>query len=489
MSAPLDHDDERDAGELELNVELPPPARLRAGTPGAALISGVCFHRTQRLTGLEVQVAGRRHPADAFAMPRPDVAAAAAASVQLAYHSGFWATVPLPALAPGELPVELAVRLADGRELTLPAGRTEVAEPPRHDLQARPEQAGGGLIAVCMATFEPDMELFGVQIESLRAQTDRRWVCLISDDGSSSESIAAMETVLGGDPRFAVSRSAERAGFYRNFERALELVPSGAELVALADQDDRWHPDKLATLRNALASGAVLAYSDMRLVDAEGNVLRETFWEGRRNNHTDIASMLVANTVAGAAMLFRRDLAELAMPFPVLPGLQFHDHWLGVLGLAAGELAYVDRPLYDYVQHRGAVFGDVSMGGRHRSRPRALDRWRAAYFHGYLARELLARTLLLRCAERIAPSKRRALERFLACARSPFAWAWLASRSARALVGRNETLGSELALAQGILWRRLVGLCARSGRRRCDARIPPPDSFEQLRLRRWRARL
>jgi hypothetical protein len=56
-------------------------------------------------------------------------------------------------------------------------------------------------------------------------------------------------------------------------------------------------------------------------------------------------------------------------------------------------------------------------------------------------------------------------------------------------VGRNETLLSELPLAQGILWRRLVGLCARRGRRRCDARIPPPGSFEQRRLRRWRARL
>ena len=94
-------------------------------------------------------------------------------------------------------------------------------------------------------------------------------------------------------------------------------------------------------------------------------------WEGRRNNHTDLASLLVANTVTGAATLFRREIADLALPFPETSGLQFHDHWLGCVALAAGDVAYVDGPLYDYVQHGGAVFGDVtSPAARGAARPR-----------------------------------------------------------------------------------------------------------------------
>ena len=489
VSGPLNESGDVRDGELEVNVEWPLPAHLRTGDATVALISGTCYHRRRKIESLDIVVAGSRHRPDAFGMPRPDVAAAAGDAAELAYHSGFWATVPLIARNPGELEIKLAVRLPGGGELSVPVGPTKVADrPPPPALGARPEQVGGSLIAICMTTFEPDMELFRMQIESLRSQTDRRWICVISDDHSSAESFAEIQTVLDGDSRFAISRSEERVGFYRNFERALGLAPPEADLVALSDQDDRWHPDKLEALRAALAGGAVLAYSDLRLVDAHGRVLRETFWKGRRNNHTNLASMLVANTVAGAAMMFRRDLAELALPFPDMPGLQFHDHWLGVLALAAGELAYVDRPLYDYVQHAGAVFGDVSMGGELEGRSRLIDRWRSAYFHGYLARELQARTLLLRCPERISASKRRVLRRFLASVRSPVAWAWLAGRSARVLVGRNETLASELPLAQGIVWRRLVGLCARSGRQRCDARIPS-GSFEQRRLRRWRARL
>ena len=89
--------------------------------------------------------------------------------------------------------------------------------------------------------------------------------------------------------------------------------------VALCDQDDRWHPEKLAVLREAIG-GAGLVYSDQRLVDADGRVLRDTLWHGRRNNHTDLTSMLVANTITGAAMMLRREVAELALPFPDTPG-------------------------------------------------------------------------------------------------------------------------------------------------------------------------
>jgi glycosyltransferase involved in cell wall biosynthesis len=470
---------------LVANLERPLPASLPVGSASAVFCLGTCFHPDDAIEALEVVVDGVRHSPIAFAMPRPDV--------PQGYRSGFWASVPVAPRAAGAIQVEVAARLRNGNELVAPLGSIEAVEPPPPPpLEAVPQRAGPGLIAVCMATFEPDERLFRTQIDSLRAQTDDRWVCLISDDCSGAEHLARIREVVGDDPRFTVSRSDERLGFYRNFERALRMVPVEAELVALCDQDDRWHPDKLATLRDAIGD-AQLVYSDQRLVDAEGNVLRDTLWKGRDNNHTDMASMLIANTITGAASLFRRDLLELALPFPDTPGFQFHDHWLGVLALAAGEVAYVDRPLYDYVQHAGAVFGDVSQGSRSQTVGGRFDRWRAAYFYGYLARRSQAETLLLRCADRLSPRKRRGLERFVASARSPAAFAWLAARPLRTLAGHTETLRSETELAQGILWRWLIGVRVRGartpGRRAYDAGFPPPGSFNQKRLRRWRAQV
>jgi glycosyltransferase involved in cell wall biosynthesis len=409
------------------------------------------------------------------------------------YRSGFWGTVTIPAQArPGHVELTVEVRLEGGSTASAPIGRIAVVERERRPPDPRPpEAAGTPLIAICMATYNPDVELFRTQIESIRAQTYPDWICLISDDSSEPELFEAINDIVGGDARFVVSRAETRQGFYRNFERALQLAPAEAELVALSDQDDRWYPDKLEALRTAIGS-AQLAYSDLRRVDEHGQVRAETLWKGRRRNDTNLASLLISNSIPGAACLFRRHTIDRALPFPDGPGWDFHDHWLAIVALALGDIAYVDRPLYDYVQHPHAVLGRVASG---QEPPRPLDtfdRWRAAYFSLYLQREFLARALLARCDAELSARKRRALRLLVHAARSPLAFAWLASRPARALVGRNDTLMVEEALAKGIVWRHLIAL--RAGRRRQpgrlarDASMPPanPGAVEQ-RQRRWLA--
>ena len=76
---------------------------------------------------------------------------------------------------------------------------------------------------------------------------------------------------------------------------------------------------------------ARLAYSDARAVRPDGSVVSETLWRKRRNNHTSLASLLFANTVTGAASLFRRDLLDLVLPFPEAPGVPYHDHWTALV--------------------------------------------------------------------------------------------------------------------------------------------------------------
>jgi glycosyltransferase involved in cell wall biosynthesis len=423
------------------------------------------------------------------------------------YRSGFWATIPIgPQERPGELELRAEARLADGTTASAALGTITILEPRKPpSYENLPPATGRPLIAICMATFNPDIELFRAQLESIRAQTDRNWVCLISDDCSAPEQFEAIAEAIAGDERFVLSRAEEHLSFYRNFERALRMVPPQADLVALSDQDDRWYPDKLEALREAIGS-AGLAYSDLRRVDAEGNLRAETLWRGRRNNRTNLASLLIANTIVGAACLFRRRVIDRALPFPDGPGWDFHDHWLALVAMASGEVAYVDRPLYDYVQHPGAILGraasqqEQSSGlqsrgvrawlGRWRG---SFGRWRAAYFHHYLQRELQAQVLLARSRADLTPRRRRALRLFVSAARSPVAFTWLAVRPARELFGRNETLRVEAGLAKGILWRYLISLRIRGrerpGRSTDDASLPPFDS-QSLgpRQRRWLAR-
>jgi glycosyltransferase involved in cell wall biosynthesis len=514
-----------DGTGLDVALDRRLPGAVQVGRAMVVFCVGTCFHRHRRVAEVAITVNGVRHRPIAQRMPRlgrfrelhPALPPEEAASVERdpqssrdpelrSYRSGFWATIPIgPQERPGELELRAEARLGDGTTATAPLGTIAVVERPEPpSYESLPGAAAHPLIAICMATFNPDIELFRTQVESIRAQTDRNWVCLISDDCSAPERFEAIAETVAGDGRFVLSRAEKHLSFYRNFERALGMVPSEAELVALSDQDDRWYPDKLESLREAIGS-AELAYSDLRRVDAEGNVRGETLWQGRRNNHTNLASLLISNTMVGAACLFRRRVIDRALPFPDGPGWDFHDHWLALVAMGLGDVAYVDRPLYDYVQHPGAILGRVASQqepspgvkfgglrawlGRWRG---FFGRWRSAYFTLYLQREFQAQVLLARCGADLTPRKRRALRLVVAAARSPLAFAWLAVRPARALFGRNETLRVEEVLVKGILWRYLIALRTwrreRPGRSKNDASVPffEPQSLGR-RQRRWLA--
>ena len=108
----------------------------------------------------------------------------------------------------------------------------------------------------------------------------------------------------------------------------------------------------------------------MRIVTAKGELISDTYWSRRRNNHTNYASLLIANTVTGAAALFRRDVLDYALPFPPEVDEQRHDHWIAIVAMALGDIHYVPRPLYDYVQHADAALGHAAANQGSPSSPR-----------------------------------------------------------------------------------------------------------------------
>jgi glycosyltransferase involved in cell wall biosynthesis len=513
--------------ELDVTLDLPLPTSLVAGQATAVFCVGTCFHRHSRVAEMAITVNGERHPPTAQRMPRldrfrelhPTVAPEEAVSVERdphssadpelrCYRSGFWATVPIqPQERRGEVTLGVEARLEGGASASAPVGTINVVDPvPPPSYDDLPASAGkGGLIAICMATFNPDLELFRAQVGSIRAQTYEDWVCLISDDCSEPKRFEEIARVVAADERIWLSRADRHLSFYRNFERALRMVPAEAQFVALSDHDDRWYPDKLESLRGAIGP-AQLAYSDLRRVDPAGEVRSETLWAGRHENHTNLASLLISNTIVGASCLFRRPVIDDALPFPDGPGWDFHDHWLALVAMARGDIAYVDRPLYDYVQHPGAVLGRVSFDSASSGRGASggpglrlgrwrgfLGRWRSFYFRLYLQRELHAQVLLARCGTELTRGKRRALRLVVAADRSPLAFAWLAVRPARALFRRNETLGLERLLVKGILWRHLIGVRTRRrewpGKAKDDASLPTRiPGGPSRRQRRWLAR-
>jgi GT2 family glycosyltransferase len=493
---------------LEVNLDAALPPRIAVGRGTALFIHGTCFDPEREIRSLSLCIDGDDCEAlAAHGMPRLDYFRAlhprldpyATGGVALdadsdddpllhSYRSGFWGLARIVPAPPGAgLEVRLRASFAGGEEEESALGRVPVATPPEPASVQWPAGTTEPRVVICLATYEPPLELLRRQLDSIRAQTHRNWVCVVSDDCSRPESFAAITRCVASDPRFVLSRAERRAGFYSNFERALALAPSDGDFVALCDQDDRWYPDKLAALLEAIGE-APLAYSDARIIARDGEPIAPSYWGARRNNHSDLTSLLVANSVTGAASLMRRELLDYALPFPPGQFAHYHDHWLGLTALALGEIRYLDRPLYDYVQHRGAALGHAAANRvtplrtrLHRIRDDPRERVRVArtrYFVDVVRLQAFATILELRCGAQMTGERRRALRRFLSLERSWTGLAWLGVRAARELLrSRPETLGAEWELLQALAWRRMLGLSARdrpSRRLRLDA-LPPAD--------------
>jgi glycosyltransferase involved in cell wall biosynthesis len=491
--------------ELHVSLDSQLPRDVRIGRGTALFVVGTCFCPTAEIATLEILVDDVGHPVIAHGMPRLDFFAelhpgldpfatagiaadtGSTADPQLrAYRSGFWGIAPLPENA-GEA-VRIAVRagLSDETVIETPLVTIRRTGPIADPL---PDPAPAGfddeeLVAICMATYDPPPELFAAQIASIRTQTHRNWICVISDDHSGEEGRATLRRELDGDPRFVVSVAPRRLGFYNNFERALALAPRGARFVALADQDDRWYPDKLKRLLVEIGD-AQLVYSDQRVIARDGEVLAETYWGTRRNNHDELLSLLVANSVTGAASLLRRELLEDALPFPPAQFAHFHDHWIALVALARGEIGFVDQPLYDYVQHHAASLGHAAANQRRSLRQRLADQrdphervrmWRLHYFVDVARLRTLSTILRMRTGPSLSRRKRLDLWRFESADRSLASALALGVRGLADLNGTSETLGAEWMLFHAFVWRRLLAASARARPQRglrLDA-VPPP---------------
>lgn len=443
-------------GEIRID-----PAAVPVGRASVIYIEGTCLSERRGGCNIELRV---RH-----------VNAQAMLSAVGARQRRFSATLSLDAGTPvGRYEVTAVVAQRLRAPQLVSVGCIEVVDEPV-PLTAIPTPAEPDdepLVAICMATHEPSLRLFDRQVASIREQSHRRFVCIVCDDRSSPATWERIMLAVGDDERFVCVRQTDHLGFYRNFERCLGLVPLQASFVALADQDDVWHRNKLAVLVEALDwESAHLVYSDMNVVSADGLMISPTYWRERQNNFTDLASLLLMNTVTGASCLFARAVLDDALPFPPEVGRAFHDHWLACVALAGGEIGYLDRPLHDYVQHASNVAGtfmpagDFKGGAAHalmrfiaspRARFGSAVRHAGTTYRDELFRlEVFARTLELRVGNRLVPGRSEAVRRAAAVSTSGRSFLWLLERTLHDVSGRNATLGVENQLLKAIVWSRL----------------------------------
>jgi len=151
-------------------------------------------------------------------------------------------------------------------------------------------------------------------------------------------------------------------------ERLLLRLPPAAFWVALSDQDDIWRHDELERLVPTLADVALVSGQARLTEHPAGRVLGTT-----TRRWVPVDDLVMENQVTGSLSVFRRDLLDLALPFPRLhTPTQMHDHWLGACAASTSGYAMVEEVVQDYVQHADNVVGETLSIRRRREPIRAL---------------------------------------------------------------------------------------------------------------------
>jgi glycosyltransferase involved in cell wall biosynthesis len=479
---------------LHWELETPLPEALLLGGGNGLLLRGWCFHESQPIAGLGIRLLDREYPVQVHSDFREDVKARFAPEEKIAAYaaqSGFWAFLSLADEKEATTTVELVAETANGTRVVCDLGPLKLIRelPPMETVRL---SIGGSKaevpIVICMTSYNPPVALFRKQIESIRRQTHSNWICIISDDGSSSETLLEIRALLADDARFCLYSFSERLGFYGNFERCLRLVPAETQFICLADHDDEWYPEKISTLLAAFDPETQLAYSDMRVIDEDGKILSNTFWTSRKNNFSNLQELLLVNTITGAASMFRRSLLDHALPFPPQVGNFYHDHWIATLAMAQGRIRYIDRPLYDYVQHDANVIGHREIAvyplvrtiyyllRQLRNEPGRAQA-RDIYFKEVMRTCVLARMAGLRLGKKMEKKARKSFSRLAGLDESPLSFCWLILHGFRHPGKFTVTMQSEFFLATGILWKRLGRLQAlyRAFRYKCFPGIASPQ--------------
>jgi glycosyltransferase involved in cell wall biosynthesis len=215
------------------------------------------------------------------------------------------------------------------------------------------------LICILMSTYNGG-KFISKQLESIDNQTHKNWRLVISDDGSSDNTLAIAKQFQDkwGSDRLEI-RQGPQQGFCQNFLSMAYDKTIRADLYAFSDQDDIWMSDKLERAvryfdKNNESQLQIAYGTRTQIVD---DALKPLGLSPEFTLPRSFRNALVQSISGGNTQVFNfvaKQLLEQA-------GLQkviSHDWWLYQLVTGAGGIFHYDPvPSLLYRQHHNALVG------------------------------------------------------------------------------------------------------------------------------------
>jgi len=203
----------------------------------------------------------------------------------------------------------------------------------------------GALVSVAMCTYNGAPFLAG-QLDTLVNQTYKFIEIVVVDDCSTDETFEILTAYAAKHPQLNIFQNKTNLGFIENFERAVSLCKG--ELIALCDQDDLWHPQKIELQVNGIEDN-IFIYHDSEFIHEDGKNMNKKMSDLVNFYRGGVPEVfLFFNCVSGHSILMKRVLLDYALP---LKKDFFHDWWLAYVATNIGTIDFIPQCLIKYRQH------------------------------------------------------------------------------------------------------------------------------------------
>lgn len=208
------------------------------------------------------------------------------------------------------------------------------------------------MVSVCIATYNGE-KFIREQLESILIQLEPYDEIIISDDGSTDNTIQIIESL--NDKRIKIFHHSKRKIKYKfdytthNFENA--ILHSKGDIIMFSDQDDIWLANKYSVVVSSLKEADIVV-SDCKMVDSNLNILCESRFNQITKSNRILMNFISARNL-GCCLSFKRCVLEKVLPFPKYGVAQ--DYWIAVFGSLFYKFKYINEPLILYRRHNQTV--------------------------------------------------------------------------------------------------------------------------------------
>jgi glycosyltransferase involved in cell wall biosynthesis len=203
----------------------------------------------------------------------------------------------------------------------------------------------GPRVSVAMATYNGARYL-PEQLASFASQTRPPDELVVSDDGSSDDTIAIVERFAATVPfDVIIRRNPAAPGVSRNFQSALGAC--SGDIIFLSDQDDLWFDDKIAAVLAVFAQRGDRTHyviNDQMITDGDLSPSGRTKLQNIRS-----AGISENTFITGCCAAFTREWRDFCLPFPDIDVA--HDVWIGSLANRMEVRTLLPVPLQYYRRH------------------------------------------------------------------------------------------------------------------------------------------